>query len=486
MPNQLYPPEKEKERIDKYKLYESIFKGEHFEAFSQLFNKGEEEKIQKVKYVMANYGGMISKLSADMLFEEFPTIRFPEGDSDFSEAMIVENNLKIQLYESALENSFRGDAVFALRKKDNQLKIEDLNPICYFPKYHPGNVRIQPDEEDLIFEVELPEAVKKSYDSAIVVETHSKGKISYQGYYLRGTGTGASEMTQTDHKQFKGYEEIPNEVKTGVDDSLLVFHIKNFGINSSFFGFSDYADLISLFNAINKRLTRVDTILDKHGDPILAVPDGVLDEEGKVSRQSFGVIEVPTGEAAGQKPEYIVWDAKLESAFKEIEALTEMMMMTSETSKAAFGMDKDGQAESGRALKFKLLRTIAKKHRKELYFDAGLKKMFYVAQQFAKAQKLSCGSVKFSGVPVWPEIVWQDGVINDTQEQLEVEVDKLDNDLTTQEEAIQAIDGSTEAEAAEKAAKINAEKDKKTPFQNDFSKNPNQSQSPDKNQNNNE
>jgi len=59
---------------------------------------------------------------------------------------------------------------------------------------------------------------------------------------------------------------------------------------------------------------------------------------------------------AGNKPEYIVWNANLDSAMKEIDKMVEFLFMFSETSPDALGLGKGGQAESGRALKMKLLR----------------------------------------------------------------------------------------------------------------------------------
>ena len=75
------------------------------------------------------------------------------------------------------------------------------------------------------------------------------------------------------------------------------------------------------------------------------------------------------------------------------------LFLFSETSPSAYGLDKGGVAESGRALKFRLLRTIAKKHRKQLYYDDGLKELLTTAQEFAKANGLTCDDVKVKRKP---------------------------------------------------------------------------------------
>jgi len=457
-----FPSDAEKIRLDTYTENQNIFSGQHYSAFSAR-RMASGDTFKELQYIMTNFGGMLSKLSADMLFEEFPTFRFPDGDSDFLEAFMTANRIKMQFYESALENSYRGDVLLRLRSENGKLIAEDINPSCYFPRFNPMNVRERPKATDLAWEVMLDVENKTK---GVFVETHESGKITYSLHQLDEGGKVLNELDPRNY-DFLGVKEL--EVKTNIDE-LLVFHIKNFGVNSTYYGISDYVDLKALMYAISKRMTRLDMILDKHGDPILAVPEGVLDENGKIKRESFGLIEVATGEGQTAKPEYIVWDSKLESAFLEIERLVEFLFLTSETTKSAFGLDKDGGvAESGRALKFKLLRTIAKKHRKELYYDAGLKDFLYTAQKFAKANKLECDGVKMTKDIVRPEIVWQDGIINDAVEQLEVEEKRLTNGLTTTEESIARIDGITEAEAIDKKKKIQKEKKENQP---DFLKNP--------------
>jgi len=452
-----FPPDKEKARINNYEFYEKIFLGEHVEAFN-IKTQGEYKKeLENLRYVAVNFGGMISKLSADMLFEEFPRISAGEND-DFLQALIQKNQLETQLYEAGLENSFRGDAFFRIRAKDGQCIIEDINPAICFPEYDEWNVRKEPTAHVLGWKVNLGEDEKGKPKYGIFQEKHKKGIIEHKLFVLEDDGSLGAELRMAD---YIGMEGIKPEEKTNVDDFLVV-HIPNYRINSMYFGISDYRDLTQLMFAINNRITKVDNILDKHGDPILAVPEGVLDEEGKVSRQSFGVIEVPTSDSAGAKPEYIVWDAKLESAFSEIEKLIEFLFMTSETAPASLGLDKEGQAESGRALKYKLLRTIAKKHRKELYFDWGIKKILNVAQEFALKNKLKAGDVA-PKKPEKVEIEWQDGIINDAKETLEIEQLKLDNGLTTTKEAIQRLECVDEKTAEKKVKEIEEEQNKKEP-----------------------
>lgn len=450
----LFPPKDEVARIQKYEFHEKIFLGEHYDAFNIMADDFKHD-YANLRYITANFGGLISKLSADMLFEEFPSISVPKGDADFLGEMIFLT--QTQIYEAGLEQSYNGDVVFRIRAENSQLIIEDINPAFYFPEIDPDNVRAEPTAHVLAWKMKVAGKNSAGKDRmAVFKEKHYKGKIVNELWEIDDHGNIVTQLDVTE------YLEVQPEVKTNIDEFLVV-HIPNYRTNSRYFGISDYKDLISLMFAVNNRITKIDNILDKHGDPILAVPTGVLDENGKVSKRSFGVIEVDGTEAGSQMPQYIVWDAKLESAFDEIDKTVDFLMMFSETSPAIFGLDKAGIAESGRALKFRLLRTIAKKHRKELYFDTGLKKVFYTAQLFAKANNLSLRGTKLNKEPIMPIIKWKDGVINDALEQLEIEERRVEGGFSTQAEAIASLDGITEDEALDKLKKIQKEKAEQTP-----------------------
>lgn len=457
----LKPQNEDEKRVANYRTFEKIFKGEHFEAFKIKVPQVAKD-YEALRYVATNFGGMVSKLAADMLFEEFPKISVKNTKgNEFLEALFFANKFRTQAYECALETSYRGDGLWRIRSADGKCFVEDINPEVYYPEYNDGNVREEVKAHVLQWKMKLAGRLTKEGKPvwAIFKEIHRKGEIENQLYEINDQGEFVAGL---DVKAYLGVDTI---VATGVNDFLVV-HIPNYRVNSSIFGISDYYDLQSLFFAINNRITKTDNILDKHGDPILAVPPGVLDESGKVRKESFGVIEVDTSEAGGGKPEYIVWDAKLESAFKHIDMLVQHLFLTSETSFAAFGMDKgsgNAQVESGKALKFKLLRTLAKKHRKQLYFDDGLKQLLFTAMEFAKANSLECAGVKMMGKVEVPQIEWKDGIVNDDSEQLDQEVIKLDNGLTTTKDAISRLEGISDKDAEAKVEEIKKEQEAKAP-----------------------
>lgn len=447
-----------------YSKYENIFLGNHFDAFAQTGAKEFSEQYRRLKYVAVNFGKMMSLLAADMLFEEFPTFTFDGNKKaeQFHNDAMESNNFHTQLYESGTEQSYFGDVILRMRAEDGRLVYEDIQPHHYDPILNPMNVRAEPIAKVLKWKMKIVGIGGKEVD-AVFKEIHYKGKIEYELWQLEN-GEEVLKLPIGNYMKDKDGKPHPEVVETGVNE-FLVEHIPNFRNNTHHFGvaFSDYVDLTSIMYAVNNRLSRIDNILDAHGEPILAVPEGVLDDEGKVRREAFGVIEVQSTEAKGQVPQYIVWDAKLESAFDEIDRLVDFLFMVGDIAPALFGKDKEGQAESGRALKYRLLRTLAKKHRKELYYDSSLKRFFYTGQQFAIANKLTAKGQKMAGEAVEPVIKWNDGIINDTMEQIEIEEKKLDMGITTKADSLASIEGITVEEAKKKVADAEKEKQANMP-----------------------
>lgn len=453
-----YPPQKDVQRLANYEKYEQLFLGQHQVAFAdKLKDYAPQFSSTAARYVALNYPRMISTVSADLLFEEKPSLVL-EYNQDFVNTLFYENTLWVQFYENALSSSYKGDAVMRIRAEEGQIKIDTVKPDVYFPVYDENNVSNPIKEHILAYVVE--DMGKKM----LLIETYAQGYIETELYDFKDGQIGGELDLQS---YFPNIEPI---VETGLTKGFsLIHHIKNWGLAGKFWGISDYQDLEDLFFAINNRLSRNEHILDKHADPILAVPEDILDENGQVKKGDIGVVELPRNPISGEDrsvPQYIVWDSKLESSFAQIDALLEQLWIVSQMSPSLFGITKYGVAESGRALKYKLLRTLSLKHRKQMYWDNGIKALIQSAIEFARVNGLKSDTLTAKQTEV-PQIIWKDGLIEDQLETIQAEKDKLDYELTTREDAISNIDNISQAEAMDKLERIQAEmtaKAKTNPF----------------------
>jgi hypothetical protein len=451
-----FPYPSELGRLNNYGYHKRLFLGKHFEAFKiKIDDPAYSKDYQKLRYITANFPGLISKVVADMLFIEPPKIQVADGDQSFMDALVSENKMRVQNYESALMNSYYGDALYKVRvgKKhpnnpDSTVIIEQVSPRIYFPSFDQSNVTGDPTKQELAWVMVIG---TKYY---LRKEIHSPGKIQNQLFELKGDPHLGFEIVDNSDLSLLGIPGLLPEQETGIDRSLLI-HVPNWRPGEQWNGLSDYHDLDSLFYGINNRMTKVDNILDKHGDPILTVPPGVIGEDGKVKKKALGVIEIAEGESG--KPEYVVWDAKLEAAENEIDKMIEITCMISETSPVVVGMDKEGAVESGRALKYKMLRTLAKTQRKQLYYREGMIEALYVAQLMAKEHNVKVDGIGFSGKPVKPEIIWSDGLPADMIEIVDTEVKRIDAGLQTKVDAVMKIDDLDQEAAEEKVKRIEEE-----------------------------
>lgn len=433
-------------RFKNYKVYERLYLGQHFSAFS-IKSEDFKDEYARLRYVVCNFAGLTSKVIADMLFGE-PVRFIDDKNQKFIDALVFEKGLDTLFYEHSIANSYFGDNLFKIRVKDDEIFIEDQPPFLYLPELDPANVRAKPKALNLAW------VLSRGDDSYLIVERHAPPKITTEVGQILKKGETIKPLKVDAANKLLG-TNFQAEVDTKIN-RFLVKHVPN-PKPRGHFGVSDYVDLKELVFALNNRMTKTDNILDKHSDPILALPEGTLDEEGKIKKEVLGMFEVGEG---GEKPEYIIWNANLESALKQIDKLVEFLFMFSETSPDVLGLGKGGQAESGRALKMKLLRTIAKRNRKKLYYDHVIKDVIFTTELLAEANNYKI-SEDFKGLkpksPQPPETKWQDGIVNDEVERTEIAMQQVDGGLLSKKRAIMDLHGVKDKEAEEIIKEIEEE-----------------------------
>jgi len=142
------------------------------------------------------------------------------------------------------------------------------------------------------------------------------------------------------------------------------------------FGEADSAGTDDHAFEIANRLRQVTKILDRHAEPAMNVPDGSIDETGKIDPRKAKVHERGVD---GLGAEYIVWQSQLGEAYTEIDKVMDLLALLTETPTALWGRDKNGNVESGRALKFRLLAGLGKSRRMGGALKEGLAEAFRLA-----------------------------------------------------------------------------------------------------------
>lgn len=464
---EIYPPVIHRERIDRYKRNRKIFKGEHYEVFKDYQGS---KKQKDLLYISVNIAGIICKKSADFLFGEAVQVKAGNGDSSKEQVafdrFVEDNSLNILTYESSLANAYRGDSFFKIRYGQEmggelpkeldpaRVVIEHQNPEHVFPEASLYN-----KNKIVCYHVAVPVEVNIDGQDAwqLFVESHYAGRIEYRVY----------NMTALETKLHGSYFEIitwkiegevleaRSVVFTGIAMPLIV-HIPNFGTDDTWEGLDDLSEHLPIIDEINNRLTQIADILDKHSDPAMAVPSGLLGEDGE-GNPVFHVQRDKVFEVMGKDdviPQYITWDGQLSQAFTELDKLVDLLLTTSEIPSVALGKADAGgtSGTSGLAIKWRMNSLLAKINRKRQYYAKGLKQVFAVAQLLETAVGVSDYKLTV------PQLSFQDGLPKDDTEQATVMNIRTGGAKTlSQKTAIMRIEGMTEEQAEMEIERINEE-----------------------------
>ena len=440
-------------RLNNYRTSRLLFKGKHQDVYERVQAWMEKSQDKSIVYIVCNFAGLISKVSADMLFGE--GIKYVAQENPVSkeqqqlDALIRSTRLNTLNYEMALSSSWRGEVIYKVRHgiaqewKDDKPRpiIEPASPSCFWPILNGDNVR---DLKGGVFGIvrTAPKGiVAQEGRKYLKLERHLPGTVYNELWLLDEDGT--TIQRRVNLNLFPEYKDLEEMQETNYPGLLFTF-VPNWRLEDMFWGISDYYDMDSIFDELNNRVSRISRVLDKHESPRLILPPGImkLDEStGRwyIEKEDFEALEISGNDETvrGDLPRYLTWDAELEAAFKQIDKLLEMAFLVSETSPDAFGMSKEGgTAESGRALKFRLIRLLAKISRKKLYFDEAIKDVLTTAIHMDAEHGQGISPDQFD-----LRLQWSDGIPDDPYEMAQTEQLRTGGQATTSiQSAVRRLD----------------------------------------------
>jgi hypothetical protein len=420
---ELYPPVEHRERVDRYKKNKRIFKGEHFEVFK---NYNGSKQYKDLLYVSVNLSGVICKKSADFLFGEAMQIKADTGDASNEQKAFdrftADNCLNLLSYESALSNAYKGDSFIKIRYGQEfsgempkeldpfRVIIEPVDPAHIFPE-----TALYNKNKILAYHMAVPVLVDVDGESSwqLFCESNFSGRIEYRVYNLSVIETryygGSYEVVgwKIDDEVIEGR----SVVLTGVPMPLIV-HIPNYSTADSWEGIDDVTEHMTIFEEINNRLTQIADILEKHANPAMAVPSGVMGEDAE-GNPTFNVSADKVFEVMGKDdiiPSYITWNGQLNESFMELDKLIDLLLVVAEIPAVAIGRSSSGTGTSGTsglAIKFRMNSLLAKINRKRQYYDRGIKQIFAIAQMLEKAVDIADYELSV------PQLTFHDGLPQD-------------------------------------------------------------------------
>ncbi|NLW47430.1 MAG: phage portal protein [Firmicutes bacterium] len=455
----------EASRMERYRINNLLFRNRYEDVWQQWHERvtrNWDKEDLRIAFVVSNFCKVLTLLCADLLYgeqgETFGATCTNDKANEGLQKLITDNHFNITAYEvSGIDTSKNGDGVYKLMVEDGQVKIYGQPASNWFPLVERDNIK--KIKAHIL-------AWKETYNGNDYVrkEVHEKGRIHNLAYLLSGSDIQRQvKLSELGLSRLVNGEEVeyPEQEDTRLPDDFLIVHNPNWGLTEQIYGVDDYEDVDTLVSELAVMLSRNSMVLAKHTDPNMYGEYTYLEQEalpdGRVEyRLPSGGTFYPVS-ADGKPPGYLTWDGRLEAAEKHIDRLIESLFYVSETSPAAFGLDKAAVTESGAALKKRLIRTLAKVNRKKIYADPAIKDVLEIAQKLDNEWSSS------SYTPERPTIKWEDGLPNDPKEETEIVGMRVNDGTISRLEAIMVLDKCDKETAEKKLEQIQKEQDAALP-----------------------
>ena len=482
-----WPPEEDRIRIKRQKTYRAAFD----KAEPTLLFRGEQWKSKPVETWEGSFVKVVANAYSNLLFGEGIGLgvssNAPEDASPALDRIKRESNLGCSLFCAATQQSVEGRAYLKVRRgpknsmdPKTRVIIEPLEPSSVFRLEDPGN-KMFPVGFAIVTEITTGKPGKRDSLSYLLVEAHFPGRIEYQAWLVsreaKFVRVGSAERKiirqVTMAEVFEGGlvpagipqgtgNEMGGSVETGIDQ-LLVAEVDN--LPSSGWSHPDLLGSEGTTRMIDDRISRDTEILNKHANPKMRVPTGLLDEKGQVMRQTFDGMLFEVDPSSGLLlPDYITWDAKMKDSFEYLDRMIDMALLNTGLAKQIIGFEgKTGFADSGTALRLRMIPTLATVNRKRLHFHPA------IDQIMRSALALADGIEGFGQTALRETdqiiIAWRDGLPEDPLESARIAQARSANGRTASVESLvrESHPDWSEEEVAIEVEKIRDDEQKSSP-----------------------
>ena len=470
-----WPPPEELPRLRRYRRNYMIYRGRHEAVFVGGYkDEGEVWKYsydETVEYIAVNFLGRVSKLLASRLFGEGVRISAPDGADaaqEFLDALYRNEHLEHRNMIAARGASYRGEAVYKVwyDAKRKRIRVGTVLPSLWFPEADTMD-RSQIAAHSICQVLTGADGDRDHYH--LWVERHEMldgvGWITNRVYAAEKASSGYRyhpdrEIPPDQWRQWPRLEGLEPEINTGIDD-MLVVHVPNIQAEEeSFWGQSDYDELLTLQGELNNRWTQREDVLDKHTDPPFYGPENALvvdpDHPGEPASVRLDEMKYLKIRPDGRAPAgYITWDGHLENVENElkecIDNIAAVIGIDVQAIKPAEGMG----PTSGRALRLGQMNTQTTVGEKRMTFGPAKQRVFSLATKLANARGVQLDGPK-------PEVLqvsdigvhFGDGLPQDVLEDVQVQNERLASGTQHPVDAIMELDGLSRDDAEDKYARI--------------------------------
>lgn len=247
---------------------------------------------------------------------------------------------------------------------------------------------------------------------------------------------------------FPAYAGIQNVDKNGIQrtgiNELLVVRVDNALSSERYYGRSDYTPAVHTFiEALDFAFARRAEVLAKFSRPVPMVPESAMQFDHASQKWVFKTTDAIILKEGQPSAQYLTWSAALSDVEQEIKDLFDQLLMKLKLSRVLLAGENQGQAESGTALKIRLIPTLSKVRK----FASAYKQIVPVT--LSRKAKLDValgveGAVAFEPSDVI--ITMQDGVLNLPLE--DAQLNLVNSQVISNLKMAEIIDSKTSMRAA--------------------------------------
>lgn len=383
----------------------------------------------------------IAAFSADLMFSEQANITHEEATLQEALDLILEaNGFAPFLQDTSQMIAVEGRGALRIQWDDDLPLATPVPVIDHIP------------EDRLIWEMKYKRFVvagtvviertdERDRNVYRLMERHERGKVTRRLY----RGSGSILGREVPLTSFEEFAKLEKEEDTGVDALTLVRWDNVPG------GRSDIVGMDTLLDRINEEYSR-GTLKSRRSNPITFADRTLADEAGRIDMDGIQLTGGGTlldVDGSKQLVQTVQPDVRAEAQILWIDYLLDSGLLFMGYSKASYGRDEGGSADSGKALKLRQARTLLKR--------AGKERMAREAIQTA----LSVAIAMLVGSPsvqdLKPKVELADGLPTDTQEVSQEVATAMGAGAMSVETAVRTLHPDwTDDEVLEEVAKIEA------------------------------
>lgn len=376
--------------------------------------------------------GDIAAMSANLLFAESPRFVYEKNtlSGDRLDKFIEENGFLNLLLEGA-EISAALSGVFL--KLDLDSRISDvpicsiINPIQAFPIFLRGR----------LWEILFYREVKTEKSGSIVYRLFENRKMLDEGGFIiefklyKGTNDKIGSVIDLNSIEETASLNLKDSQLISKVEGLGVVYIPNMKPNrlipGSSLGINDFNGCIPLLDSLDLTWTSLirdielgmgqifvdEELLTKEEKNIFGTEKTVLNQFSKFQKcfVKLNFTNYKMGNENMKPIEVIQFEMRVDEHLKACENLFKTIVSQCGYSASTFGMDNDGRAESGTALRIRERKSFLTREKKSRYWIPAIKKLLLMAQQMDNA----LNNVYYEPQNISIEI--EDSVIIDQSEQ---------------------------------------------------------------------